>query len=278
MPFHVRMLNLEGMGLVEIVIAKQILHSLSRHMHDSLCFGIIQTGSRQCILPSGEYTAVAGQVIVINPGEVHACRSENDQPYDYSMICVKTAATMMHFLQQEELFEIPYFSHPTLQDNELFLKIFNFSHIGMLATSLLEVQTAWIDLFAHLVFGYGTQRKQLIKTTPTAQTAASEIYHYIEMHYAEEISLQQLSALFHISSYYLTRCFTKQFGLPPHICQTLFRIKQAKQLLAKGMNPAEAAAETGFVDQSHLSRRFKDVVGMTPGQWLNGRSVIAYKS
>lgn len=273
MPLHIRVLNLEEMGLLEVIIAKQMLHSLSRHMHDSLCIGIIQTGSRQCILPFSEYTAFAGQVIVINPGEVHACRSGNDKPYDYSMLCVKNAATMMRFLPhaKEEIPNMPYFVDPVLNDNDLFHKIAGFSRLSMSSASLLELQTASLDLFSHLMLGYGDQKTQLTKNTLADQTAADEIYHYIEIHYADEISLQQLSSLFHISPYYLTRCFTKQFGIPPHVCQTLFRIKQAKHLLANGMIPAVAAAETGFADQSHLSRRFKDVVGMTPGQWLKGR-------
>ena len=68
MPFQIRVLNLEEMGSLEVIIAHQMLHSLSRHMHDSFCTGIIQSGSRQCVLPFGEYTASAGQIIVINPG------------------------------------------------------------------------------------------------------------------------------------------------------------------------------------------------------------------
>ena len=267
MPLHVRVLKLEEMGFLEVIIAKQMLHSLSRHIHDSLCIGIIQTGSRQCILPFGKYTTFAGQVIVINPGEVHACRSGNDQPYDYSMICLKNAATMMRSLRHsKEEIDIPYFVNPVLNDTDLFHKIAVFSRLSMSSASLLELQASCLDLFTHLMHGYGEQKTLLTKNTLTDQTAIEEIYHYIEIHYADEISLQQLSSLFHISSYYLTHCFTKQFGIPPHLCQTLFRIKQAKQLLANGMAPSVVAAETGFVDQSHLSHRFKDVVGMTPGQ------------
>ena len=51
MPIHICTVNLEEMGLVEVVVAKQMVHSLSRHLHDSLCIGIIQSGSRQCVLP-----------------------------------------------------------------------------------------------------------------------------------------------------------------------------------------------------------------------------------
>lgn len=269
MSLNVRMLNLEEMGFLEVIVAKQVRHSTTRHMHDSLCIGIIQTGSRQCILPFSNYTAFAGQIIVINPGEVHTCRSVNDKPYNYSMLCVKDATKIMRFLQhvKEELSDMPSFDS-VFNDNDLFHKITTFSHLSLSTASLLELQTAFLELFTHLVL---CCRNQKPLTKKTDQTAVAEIYHYIKVHYVDEISLQQLSSLFHISPYYLTRCFTKQFGIPPHVCQTLFRIKRAKQLLISGMTPATAAAQTGFVDQSHFYRRFKDIVGMTPGQWLKGR-------
>lgn len=272
MTLQISVLNLEEMGQLEIVTAKQVVHSLSRHTHDSLCIGIIETGSRVYSVPSGEYTASAGQVIVMNPGEVHACRSGDNTPYDYSVVCTRDAAKTMQMLAYPttETIAIPYLAQRTLNDTDLFRKIFNFCHSGTATASLLELQTAWLDLFSHLIFGYGHQENRLIKKVQPEQTAIQKIYQYIETHYTEEISLQQLSDHFHISPYHLTRCFTKQFGIPPHVCQTLLRIKQVKQLLIKGMTLAEVAAETGFTDQSHLSHRFKDTVGMTPGQWLKG--------
>ena len=44
-------------------------------------------------------------------------------------------------------------------------------------------------------------------------------------------------------------------------------IRAAKQLLLAGFTIADVAAQTGFVDQSHLTNRFKRVVGVTPGQY-----------
>ena len=271
MPLNVHIVNLAEMGLVEIVIAKQIVHSLSRHLHDSLCLGIIQAGSRQCTLPHTNYSALAGQVFIINPGEVHACQSENGLPYDYSVLSIKKIAAIMNFLRHEELSDIPQFPQLAFYDDNLFAKIAAFIKLSTFSASLLELQATFLELFTHLVLSHGKQKTTLSKNIPSYQTAVTEVYQYIELHSADEISLEHLSSLFHISPYYLTRSFSKQFGIPPHVCQTLFRIKQAKQLLAKGTTLALTAVETGFNDQSHLSHRFKEIVGMTPGQWLTCR-------
>ena len=45
------------------------------------------------------------------------------------------------------------------------------------------------------------------------------------------------------------------------------RIAQAQSLIRHGMSLATVALECGFADQSHLTRRFKGSVGVTPSQW-----------
>jgi AraC-like DNA-binding protein len=44
-------------------------------------------------------------------------------------------------------------------------------------------------------------------------------------------------------------------------------VNRAKQLLAAGQSIALVAYETGFADQSHLTRHFKRLFGLTPGQY-----------
>ncbi len=64
------------------------------------------------------------------------------------------------------------------------------------------------------------------------------------------------------------RVFRQETGLPPHTYLIQLRINQAKAHLQAGETIAEVAAATGFSDQSHLTRRFKRIVGVTPGQYV----------
>jgi AraC-like DNA-binding protein len=68
-----------------------------------------------------------------------------------------------------------------------------------------------------------------------------------------------------LSRFHLMRSFCKEFGLPPHAYASQVRLIAAKQLLATGQKPAEAAAAVGLYDQSHLNRLFKRAYGITPG-------------
>jgi AraC-like DNA-binding protein len=46
-------------------------------------------------------------------------------------------------------------------------------------------------------------------------------------------------------------------------------VKKAKEFISGGMEIADAALETGFTDQSHLTRNFKEIYGYTPGIYSN---------
>jgi AraC-like DNA-binding protein len=60
--------------------------------------------------------------------------------------------------------------------------------------------------------------------------------------------------------------FSRATGMPPHAYQIQLRIMRAKLLLKK-WPIASVAALTGFVDQSHFTRQFKRLVGVTPAQY-----------
>jgi transcriptional regulator GlxA family with amidase domain len=59
--------------------------------------------------------------------------------------------------------------------------------------------------------------------------------------------------------------------MPPHAYQIQVRLLRAKKLLRSGRHPADVAYATGFADQSHFSRHFKRLMGLTPARYA-GRS------
>ena len=57
------------------------------------------------------------------------------------------------------------------------------------------------------------------------------------------------------------------FGTSPHRFQVGRRLARAQEMIAAGVPLSEAAAATGFADQSHLTRHFSARFGVTPGRW-----------
>ena len=94
--------------------------------------------------------------------------------------------------------------------------------------------------------------------------------------YSAKLSLDGIAAVARSSKYHLVRTFRKQIGLPPHGYQVLLRVLRARDLLRNGARSVAAAQEVGFLDQSHLSRHFVRLCGMTPGVF--GRSVATVRA
>lgn len=104
------------------------------------------------------------------------------------------------------------------------------------------------------------------------KTSVIDVKEYLEQHYAEKISLDELSKQFFINKYYLTRVFKEQFGQSITAYLTSLRITHAKQLLRfSDKSVEEIGLECGLGQLHYFSRVFKEVEGVPPSiyrsQW-----------
>lgn len=96
----------------------------------------------------------------------------------------------------------------------------------------------------------------------------SDVRDYIQDHYAENTTLDELAARFHFNKYYLVRLFREQYGTTIGAYRTHLRINEAKKLLRfTSLSLAEAGARVGFDDANYFSRIFRKVEGITPGEY-----------
>lgn len=96
---------------------------------------------------------------------------------------------------------------------------------------------------------------------------ARQVADFIEDNLASDLSVGALSKVAGISRYHFARLFRKRFGIPPHAFVQLRRVERAHRLLAHGDMPLkEIVCATGFYDQSHLTKSFKQRYAMTPGE------------
>lgn len=80
-------------------------------------------------------------------------------------------------------------------------------------------------------------------------------------------SLSELAALIGLSRYQLLRRFERVYGMTPFAWQRQVRTERARALIGEGRTLADAAADCGFADQSHMTRVFVAHFGFTPGAW-----------
>ncbi len=97
---------------------------------------------------------------------------------------------------------------------------------------------------------------------------AKRVQLYIQNHLNARIRATELANLVNLSVSHFSRAFRETFRLPPAAYIAHSRMKRAQQLMLGSAEPlAEIALECGMADQSHFTRTFRRVSGMSPGLW-----------
>jgi len=94
-----------------------------------------------------------------------------------------------------------------------------------------------------------------------------EIVAYLDENYKDNISLDELSQMFDLNSFYIIRLFKSQMNLTPRSYLLNVKINRAKEFLKKGYSIVDTALECGFFDQSHFHKNFLKIVATTPNEY-----------
>lgn len=93
---------------------------------------------------------------------------------------------------------------------------------------------------------------------------------YIEKNYMNEITLDEVAQYVSLSSFYLSRTFTKIEGVNLRDYLIKIRMEKAKSMLRDGKKSIkQIAMEVGYVDQNYFSKAFKKYTGMSPKDYIN---------
>ncbi len=91
---------------------------------------------------------------------------------------------------------------------------------------------------------------------------------YIKEHLTERIQLAELAAVAGLSVHHFAREFKRTIGISPHLYVIRKRVEKAQEMLACTDLPlSDVAFASGFFDQSHLARHFREFAGVTPGEY-----------
>jgi AraC family transcriptional regulator len=134
----------------------------------------------------------------------------------------------------------------------------------------LYVESISHTLMLHLMRHYGNTQplsKPVHQRFSTQQIRV--LTDYIDSHLDEKLTLTELAGLLNISVSYFERMFRTTFGRPPYQYVIERRVEQAKMLLkARRVNLHDVARVCGFANQSHLTRHFTRLVGVTPARFM----------
>lgn len=139
----------------------------------------------------------------------------------------------------------------------------------------LYVESIAQTLAIHLLRNYSTHRT---KEPPThhglPKHKLQQAIDYIHDSLDQDLSLSDLAAIVQMSPFHFAHLFKESTGLAPHQFVIRCRVERAKELLIHSpLSIADIAAEVGFANQSHLTRHFKRIVGVTPREAVQNAKI-----
>lgn len=243
-------------------------HEFAPHSHEEIVIALTERGGSE-FRSRGVYDqAEPGAVLVFNPGEPHSGRMARNHRWRYRAFYLTPESTR-RFAGQVGLPEqaVPRFLSNKLHDRRLFDRLAQVHMWSEQPGSRLQKQSGLLEVLAELFQRHGDPAPE---PGPLGgeESGIRRALDYLNDHYADNVSLADLSRLVNIGTYHLIRCFNKELGLSPHAYLTQIRVRRARDLLEAGVPAAEAAVQVGLYDQSALNRHFKRIHGVTPGQYL----------
>ncbi|MEL7291480.1 MAG: AraC family transcriptional regulator [Pseudomonadota bacterium] len=256
----------DELGGLELLEAKYTHQNFSRHSHEGYTIGVIERGAQRFYRTGGNHIAPQDSIILVNADEVHNGQTATEGGWEYKAMypLPEQFAKLSEGLSSHA--SIPYFPEPVVYDPELAQQLrLVFDTLAQSDNPLLRETLVYGTLVKLVARHSKTKLDWEPKTRSQRQLLLAK--EFLDDFPQANVSLEDLSKLAGLSPYYLTRCFQKEFGLPPHAYQIQARLRVAKQLLRRGMMISDVAQECGFHDQSHFHRHFKKALGVTPKQF-----------
>jgi len=103
------------------------------------------------------------------------------------------------------------------------------------------------------------------------QAALGDIKRYLDEHYTESVTLENMAARFYINKQYLAKLFKASYGMSLGSYVQYLRIGKAKELLRfTDASVEQVGAAVGIADPNYFARIFRKVEGISPRQYRDG--------
>ncbi|APG83145.1 AraC family transcriptional regulator [Sinorhizobium americanum] len=250
---------------VEVVEAAT-RHSFARHTHEQFGIGLIHQGAQRSLSGRGTVEAEAGDVITVNPGEIHDGVPIGDAGRSWRMLYLEPALVEAAVGDiSEGRWTTREFADPVIRNDALAVR-FRALFAAAATAGGAEATLRWEELAVTLI----AEAMRLVPlsagrhTTPASIAAAVNL---IDDDPLAPLTLADLAQASGLSRFQVVRGFAKATGLTPHAYLLQRRIDIVRRLIGTGTPLAEAAIAGGFADQSHMTRVFVRKYGFSPGAY-----------
>ena len=243
-------------------------HAFAPHSHDWFVVGVFESGAAHIRCEGRAERASTTEVLVINPGAVHSAVAASAEGWHYRAIY--PTADLVEAVLAERSTETPrFFDRHIVTDAALACRV-------RAAITALEQHDAdmgreetLVALINHL-WSFASKRGLPAERAPSATSGLERARDFIEANACRPLSLSDAARQAGLGRYHFIRAFARRYAMTPYAYYMYRRVHEARLRLERGMAPAVAALACGFADQAHLTRQFKRVMGVTPGEYAGG--------
>lgn len=235
------------------------------HWHDELEIIYIKQGALQITINGQDYQGTAGSIFLVNPRELHLMGSSDLSVAYYTLLFPlefisfqsrdELETTLLQPLRSGQLIFEHEISDTTLK-NKLCSILDEITAINLETSSMKQLKTRILLLqFLQQIVEYPSL---IVPASGSKTDMQKELLVYIQQHYTDKITLQDLAEHFHLSEKYISRYFKEHFYLTFSDYVNHLRLTHAKKLLeTTELSVTEIALCSGFPNVSYFIRTFK---------------------
>lgn len=234
------------------------------HWHENWEILYFIRGSATVLLDMQEVPVQAGEVIIVPSNALHQL-TPSQEGAEYYCLIIDRVFCAEHGFNTEEIFFQTKVKDPVL--------LTKFAHIikeFRLSSEFYqsEILAGIISVLVYLARNYSVPASLPLNKTQTAKLdIVKRAFAYVDAHYAEPLSIDDLAECTGFSKYYFCHVFKDVTGMPPSAYINFIRCRHARKLLASGKcGVSEAALRCGYENLSYFSKIYKKYIGELPSK------------
>ena len=238
-------------------------HSLP-HTHGYTELFFILSGKGQFLVQDQRYPVGPNDLVIINPKVLHTEESINAQPLEYIVLGIEGIELAMHRRSETPFCILDHFESVEIS--------------GCLRNILREMEQknpgyedicqAYMEI---LIIRLMRSTELDLPTQPSAASGSRQcnaVRRYIDQHFKEALTLEQLAQEAHMNKYYLSHTFKEEYGISPINYMISRRTEESKFLLAEtDLSMSQIAQLLGFSSPSYFSQTFRRSQGISPMEY-----------
>ncbi len=238
-------------------------HAYDPHRHDTYAIGYTVGGVQSFDYRGMRADSTRGNVVVLHPDERHDGRAGADSGFRYRMLYVEPR--LIGSALGSRTRSLPFVRTAVLSDPRLMAALR--AALDDLDRPLEALETDQVILGiaeALLALDPGVARGA---SPATSADAVERTRQFLDANFRRVVASEELEVLTGLDRYALARHFRARLGTSPYRYLTMRRLDRARSAIRAGHSLADAAFDSGFADQSHMTRQFKRAYGLSPGRW-----------